>query len=131
MENPEQELMFKLSYFEQQIKLLQNQLEAVEQAVFELSNLNDGLNEIKNGKDKEILANIGRGIFVKAKLLSDDLIVDVGGKNFVKKSIPETKNIIETQSEKLEDIKKELEDSLEKVNEEITRTFEEAQKKSR
>ncbi|MEK6917441.1 MAG: prefoldin subunit alpha [Nanoarchaeota archaeon] len=130
MENPEQELMFKLSYFEQQIKLLQNQLEAVEQALFELSNLSDGLNEMKNGKDREILASVGRGIFAKAKLLSDELIVDVGGKNFVKKSIPDTQNIIEAQSEKLEMIRKELEDNLEKVNEEVTKTFEEAQNKS-
>jgi prefoldin alpha subunit len=131
MENSEQELMFKFSYFEQQIRLLQEQLESVEQAIQELDSLNEGLNDLKNGEGKEILANVGRGIFAKAKLESETLIVDVGGKNFVKKSVSETQKIIETQSKKLEEIKKELENGLENVNEEITKTFKEVQKKEK
>jgi prefoldin alpha subunit len=121
MEEDQQELIFKLSIFEQQIQQLQQQLQAVEQGIIELTSLNFGLDELKNNKGKETLSLIGRGIFAKTKLISDELIVDIGSKNLVKKSIPETKNIIEEQIKKLEEVKKDLEDNLEKVSEELTR----------
>jgi len=123
----QQELMFKFSVFEQQIRQLQEQLQAVEQALVETSSLNIGLDELKKGKEKEILASIGKGIFVKSKITSENLIVDVGGKNFVKKSVEETQNIIQEQIRKLESIKEELNHNLEQINQEITKAFMEAQ----
>jgi len=128
-EKNQQELMYKLSAYEQQIQQLQQQLQAIEQAIVEMDSLNLGLDELVGSEGKEILAQIGRGIFAKTKLFSEELIVDIGGKNFVKKSIPDTKKIIEEQIEKLEDVKKELEDNLEKINEELTKTFMSAQGK--
>ena len=128
MEKNQEELMYKLQMYEQQIQQLQQQLEAVEQAILEMNSLVMGLNELIGSKDKEILAPIGRGIFVKTKLVSEDLTVDVGGKNFVKKSVPETKKLIEYQVKKLEEVKEELNDNLEEINHELTITFMNAQK---
>jgi len=128
MEEPSQEMMFKLQMFDQQIKQLQQQLEAVGQGIAEMTALSTGLDELIGKKGKEIFAPIGRGIFAKAKLESEELNVDVGAGNFVQKSIPETKKIIETQIKKLEDVKKELEDNLEKVGEEFNKMIREAQK---
>ena len=125
MEEKQQELIFKLSMFEQQIQQLQQQLQAIEQGIFEMDGLEHGLNELVGGVDKEILASIGRGVFVKAKLLSEDLIVDIGNKTFVKKSIPEAQKLIKEQIEKLNDVKKELEDNLEKIGEEMMKMYEE------
>lgn len=99
---------------------LQQQIEAVNRGIVELSSLANGLDELVNSKDKEIFAPVGRGIFANAKLISDELNVDVGGGNFVKKSIPETKKLINEQIEKLDEVKKELEDNLEKIGEEFT-----------
>ncbi len=124
----DQELMVKLSMFEQQIQQLQQQLQAVEQAVVEMSGLNLGLDELVGSKDKEILAQIGRGIFAKTKLVSEELTVDVGGKTFVNKTIPETKKIIEEQIKKLEEVKKDLNDNLEKLTGELMKVYIEAQK---
>ena len=126
-----QELIFKFNLYEQQIQQLQQQLQAVEQAIVEASSLNFGLDDLKESKDKEILASIGKGMFIKSKIISDDLIVDIGGKNFVKKSIPETQELIKEQIEKLERIKKELEEQLEKISEELTQLYIEAQEKNR
>jgi prefoldin alpha subunit len=128
MEKNQEELMYKLSLYEQQIQQLQQQLEAVEQAIVEMNSLFLGMDELVGSKEKEILAPIGRGIFVKTKLVSEDLTVDVGGKNFVKKDIPETKKLIEEQIKKLEEVKKELNDNLEKINGELTNVFMSAQK---
>jgi len=127
MDKNQEELMYKLSMYEQQINQLQQQLEAVEQAIIEMNSLVLGLNELTGSKEKEILAPIGRGIFVKTKLISEDLTVDVGGKNFVKKSIPETKELIKSQIKKLEEIKEELNKNLEEINNELTATFMNAQ----
>lgn len=127
MEQPSQELMFKLQMFDQQIKQLQQQLEAIGQGIREMNTLSSGLGDLIGKTGKEIFAPIGRGIFAKAKLESEKLNVDVGGGNFVQKSIPETKKIIEEQITKLEDVQKELEDNLEKVGEEFNKTIIEAQ----
>jgi prefoldin alpha subunit len=128
MEINEQELMYKFQMFEQQIRALQQQLQAVEEAILDISRLNLEMDDLIGKKDSEIFAPIGRGIYAKAKLMSEELLVDIGNKNFVKKTIPETKKIIQSQIKKLESLKEELNLGLENINQELTRTFEESQK---
>ena len=115
----QEEIMYKFSMFEQQIQQLQQQLQAIEQTITEMNSLNFGLDDLKGSKGKEILAPIGRGVFTKTKLDSEKLIVDIGGKNFVEKSISETKEIIKEQIGKLENAKKEIENSTEEINKEL------------
>ncbi len=119
-EQEQQELLFKFSMFEKQIGELQQQIEAVERGIIDLTSLNFGLEELKGSTGKEIFAPFGKGIFVKAKLISEELNVDVGEGNLVKKSIPETKQLIEEQIKKLEQVKEELQDNLEELGKEIT-----------
>ncbi len=113
-----QEILFKLSLFEQQINQLQQQLQSVERGIIDLSSLELELDDLKGSNGKEILAPVGRGIFAKAKLLSEDLIMDVGGKNFVKKTIPETQDIIKGQIKKLEQIKSQLQENSDEISRE-------------
>lgn len=118
-EKNQQEVMFKLAMYEQHINQLNQQLQAVENAINELNNLSFGIEELKGKKDNEIFAPVGRGIFVKAKLISEDLLVDVGGKNFVKKDVVNTRKMIKEQIERLENAKIELEKSLEEIGKEF------------
>jgi prefoldin alpha subunit len=113
----------KFQMFEQQIRMIQEQMQAVEQAILELGSLNLGLDELIGKKDNEILAPVGRGIYASAQLLSEELLVDIGDKNFVKKSIPETKKILQEQIKKLEKVREELNTEMEKINVELTNTF--------
>ena len=131
MDDNQKELIYKFQMFEQQIKQLQQQLQAVEENTGELISLADGLETLKGKKGEEIRAPIGRGIFVKANLLSEDLIVDVGGKNFVKKDINSTKKLITDQIGKLGHIKADLENSLEQMNEELMKVMVEVQQMQR
>lgn len=124
-----QEVMFKLSMFEQQIGQLQQQLQAVEQGMIELSTLNMDLKELKGSEGKEIFAPIGRGIFAKAKLLSENLTVDIGERNFVQKSVPETQEIINKQILKLESAKDGLNKGLDELSKEAEKLVLESQKK--
>lgn len=121
--------MFKLAMYEQQIKQLNEQLEAVEKAIADSSSLSLNLENLKNGKEKEIVASIGKGIFARAKLISEELLVDIGGKNIVKKSIPEAQKLIGSQVNKLSEIKFEIEKNLEAMNSELMKMFLEAQEK--
>lgn len=114
-----QELLYKLSVFEKQIEQLNQQLQLIEKSTLDLNSLDFGMDEIKGSVGKEVLAQLGRGIFVKTNIASEELIVDVGEKNFVKKSIPETKKIIKEQLEKLNQLKKELEDKVEEIDKEV------------
>jgi len=118
-EQEQQEIILRLSLYEQQMQQLQEQMQAIENGILELQSLCLGLNELEGKKDEEIMAHVGRGIFARAKLLEDDLLVDVGNKNFVKKTIPETQKIIEMQVKKFEAIKKEINSALEKLAEEM------------
>ena len=125
MENKsnEQELLFKYSMFERQIQEIQQQLEAVERGIVDLDTLRFGLDELVNAKGKEVFASVGKGIFVKAEIASEELNVDIGNGNFVKKTIPEAKELIEEQIKKLEQVKGELENNLREIEKEITETI--------
>jgi len=127
----QQEIAIKFQMFEQQIRMIQEQLQAVEQAILELGSLNLSLDELIGKKDSEILAPVGRGIYASAKLLSEEFLVDIGNKNFVKKSIPETKKILQEQIKKLEKVREELNGELNKINIELTNVFMESQKKNK
>lgn len=120
MENQSQQEMFlRLSVLEQQMQYLQQQLDAVEKGITQLQELDFNLNEIQGANGKEILAQIGTGIYVPAKLLSETLTVNIGENNFVKKSVPETKKIIQLQIKKLQETQDELEQHLDSINHEL------------
>lgn len=123
----EQEFAFTLNMFEQQISLLQQQIQVINAGINELSSLSLSLDDLKNSKGKESFSSIGRGIYIKSKIESDDLIVDIGNKNFIKKSIPETKQLIQSQVEKLEKVKKDVENSLEEIDKQLTNLIIESQ----
>ena len=127
--NSQNELMVKFSVFEQQIRQIQQQMEVIERNIIEMSSLNLGLEEFKGAEGKEILSQVGKNIFVKTKLLSEELIVDIGSGNFVKKDIESTKKLIGEQTKKLERIRDELNSALENLNQEMTSLIIQAQDK--
>jgi len=118
-ESYNQEDIYKMNMFEQQINQLQKQLDMIKQTSKDIANLRDDLDGIKGQKGKEIFAHFGRGVYAKAQLLSEDLIVDIGGKKFVKKDIDSTKELIEGQIGKLEEAEKEVNKNLEGLQKEM------------
>jgi len=129
MEN--QEIVFRLGMLEQQLQQLQQQLQAVERGINELESLNLGLDDIKGSKDKEIFAQIGRGIYVKAKITSEELTVNIGENNFVNRNILDTKQLIQEQIRKLKDVEIELEKNIEITNKEFLEIVQEYQKQEK
>lgn len=122
--------MAKIGLFEQQARVLQQQLQAVEESIVDITSLGFALDELKNSKGKEIMAPVGRGIFIKANVVSEELLVDVGQRNFVKKNIEETKKIVEDQLVKLGSIKRDFYKKLEEMEKEMLRSLSEAQEEA-
>jgi prefoldin alpha subunit len=119
----QQELEQKFRVFEQQIMQIQQQLEAIEKAILDITSISTGLEDLRGKKDTEIMSPVGRGIYAKTKLISEDLLVDVGEGNFVSKNIDETKEMIKDQNDKLQEMRKTLEGEMDRINEELTNTM--------
>ena len=102
-----QEHIIQIQLIEQEANQLSEQLKLIELNVQEMNELKLSLDEIDNlnDKDKKILTNLGRKIYLPVTINDNKLIVEVGKNNFVKKSIPETKEIINDQTERLNDTK--------------------------
>ena len=129
-EKNQQEILFKLSLIEQQMQNLHSQLQAVEKGIVELETLKIGLEEFNNSKGKEIIAPLGKGIFTKAKIISDKLIVDIGNKNLVKKSVKDTQKLIVEQIGKLREAKKELDENLEATSKDAEKMIKGSEEKN-
>jgi prefoldin alpha subunit len=119
----ENQLMVKLGMFEQQVRQIHEQIQAVEQGIVELDLLNYDLQEINGSEGREIFSPVGRGIFLKSKVISEELLVDVGQGNLVKKSVEETREILQEQIKRLNSIRKDLDENLERVGEEIEKVL--------
>lgn len=126
----QQEIVFRLSMLEQQMQQLQQQFQAVERGINELESLNLGLDDLEGANDKEIFAQIGKGIYAKAKIISEELTVNIGENNFVNKTILQTKELINEQIKKLKEVRSELNDSVEATNSEFMKIVQKYQQTS-
>jgi prefoldin alpha subunit len=125
--------LMQLQMMEQEANQIEQQLQLIEQHTSDLNSLKIGLDELEKTDKKEILANIGKGIYINAEIKNKELLVEVGDKNLVKKTIPETKKIVESQIAKLTDAKQEMMQRIESLGlemNEIIRTIDYSQDKS-
>ncbi|VVB78771.1 Prefoldin subunit alpha [uncultured archaeon] len=110
-----QEQFMQLQMIEQEVNQLNQQTELVEQNLNEISELKAGLEEIEKNETKEILVNVGKRIYIPVEIKEKSLVVEVGNKNFVKKSISETKKLIDEQLKKLNEAKLQIVERLQEL----------------
>jgi len=113
------EQMIQLQIIEQEVNQLNQQSELIEQNLGEMNDLKEGLGFIEDENTKEILVNIGKKIFLPVEIKSRELIVEVGNKNLVNKSVSETKELVEKQIEKLESAKMQIGSRLEELEKDM------------
>ncbi len=123
-----EEYLMQLSMLEQQAREIQQQVSLVNQKINELSVLKISLEKLHETREKEFLAPLGEGVFVKAKLEEKELFVNVGSKIIVRKSIKDTEAIIDKQQGQLEDVRAELEGNIELLNKELQKIVNKARK---
>ena len=124
----QQEYLLKLAMFEQEINTLGQQLQMIEQQALEMQNLQLGLQELEKSKEKKMLANLGKNIFIKTEIQDKNLLVDVGNRTFVKKSIKETLKVVEEQLSKLMEGKNKLIEKMQDTQQQTEKVIAEAEK---
>ena len=112
-----QQRYMELQLLDQQIKQTQQQLGLLEQQIAELAGLEENLDEIEKVKtDSEIFAPLGQGVFIKASIKDNkEVLMNVGPNIHVKKKIPEAIEVIKAQKEELQNITKQIENSLQQA----------------
>ncbi|MAG02411.1 hypothetical protein CMI42_03670, partial [Candidatus Pacearchaeota archaeon] len=81
----DQQDIMKIQMMEQEVNQLNEQLKIVEQNVGEMNSLKDSLSEIEG--ENNMLANLGKKIYVPVEIKDKKLIVDIGNNVLIKKSI--------------------------------------------
>jgi|SRR3989344_5796004 len=129
MESNQQEIIMQLSMLQQQAEQYEQKLNMINQQIVQLEELKVALDNIED--KKEILANIGKGIFVSAELKSKELLVNIGNNIVIKKTAEETKKVIDRQVSQLSEIKSQFLMQLEETNMQLQDLVVRAQKEGK
>ena len=104
-----QESIQILNQLNEQHEAANEQLKIVEQQITEIDTFDNELIVLKNQKDGEIIAPLGKSVFAKMKLRENEkFFVEVGAGIFVRKDIDETISVAKEQKEKLESFREQL-----------------------
>ena len=125
--------MIEMQILQQQAQELDQQAQIIEKNISDLRELKLSLEEIEKQQDNQILANIGKRIYLPVEIKDKELFVEIGKGNFVKKSIPDTNKVVEEQIKKLiiakDDVNQKL-DELQKEAMNLMTNLQEKQKES-
>jgi prefoldin alpha subunit len=123
-----QESIINIQMMEQESNQLNEQLQMIEQNVNEMLELKASLDEIDKKENKEILANLGKKIYIPVEIKDKNLIVEVGKGHYVKKTPDETIKLVESQLDKLMDGKNQIMNRLEELQKEMMGLIREIEK---
>jgi prefoldin alpha subunit len=96
-----QELFVQAQVLQEEFQKLEEHSEIIEKQILELNDFVNSLNHLSKTNEKEIIASIGKGVYVKTNLVEKELFVEVGSGILVKKTPQEAQIIIEDQLDKL------------------------------
>lgn len=125
-----QEIIIKLSMLESKTKEVEERIKLIDQNIAELQNIGLALERFDKDETKEVLSQIGKGIFISGEIKGKELIVDVGSKILVKKNPPEVRKIIDEQLVRLSEAKAESFKALELLGHEMEKLIEKVKKES-
>jgi len=108
-----QELMMRASLIEKHLHELNDRADYVSQQIYELEEFKNNLKFLKDAKNKEVLASLGKGLYLKSSCQDNNFFVNVGAGIVLKKTPEETAEIITSQVKNLHEAKTSLLASLE------------------
>jgi len=114
-----QELLYKYQFLNQQAKQLEEQLNLIREHKEQLEKLKENIESIKGKSGSEIYAEIGSGIYVKAEMKDEELLVNIGDGKLSKKPIAEVREILEVQEGKIKEIQTNMIENLATITDEI------------
>lgn len=104
----DQETIMRAQMIEQKVNEIEQNLEVVNEQINELENFKKSLDNFDKSNSGEMLASLGKGVFVKTEVKDKELLVNVGRDIYVNKSAKETMAVIAEQSARLNEVKQQL-----------------------
>ena len=121
MNEDEQKKYMEFQALSGQMKQIEEQLQTLNSQVMEINNIKKAIDEVKEVKaGSEVFFPISPGIFAKGKIEKvDELFINVGNNIITKKSIEQTKELLDTQAGKMdkyiEDVNRKWEEIYEQL----------------
>ena len=109
-------------------KEIEEKLNLIEQQLSELEKFKSNLATLDESKEREFLASLGKGVFIKSEIMDKILFVDVGSGVLIKKTTTEAKEVVEDQMKKILEIRIELQKQIELINRELQNLIKEIEK---
>src|SRR3989344_3257431 len=111
----------ELQELQEGMQHIQQQLQTLFQQKTELEHLTEVLTQLKKNPDKkEVLVPFGAGIFLKAELVdSQKVLLHVGANVTVEKSVPDTLQLIEKQSQELQLIEQSMQEEMAHIKQQV------------
>ena len=120
-----EEIVVKINDVYAKLKSLEEKADIIEQQLIELENFSEVLKELDKMDGQDILAPVGKNVFMKTKPVDDKFFVDVGSGIFLRKKSDETKEAVSEQIRKLAEMRIELSAESESANEKLRDLVEE------
>jgi len=112
----QQELVMKLQQGYGQSREIEEQLNIIEEQLVQLEEFKRNLNDLDKTKENEILASLGKGVFIKSDIKDKKLYVDVGSNVFVRKSPIMAIETVDEQLKRLGEMKIQLSTQIESIH---------------
>lgn len=127
----QQEYFMRVQMLGQEAERIEQQIQVIEQQIAELSAVKESIKAIETGDEKkEILANLGKGIFVKADLKNKELFINVGKDVIIKKTPEETIKVIEKETQRMMEGKSAMIARIQEIQENMQELMKEMQSQS-
>ncbi len=109
----------KLKSYEEEARTLSKELDDIEDRSFRISQTIEALDKLSGEEEgSNALFPIADGIFVKGKLVDNSgLLVNSGSGTVVEKSVDETKQMLEKQSDEMEEYKQRIMSRMTSIDE--------------
>lgn len=98
---------------------VEERLNLVAQQISELEEFGMSIEEIDRSREKDILASLGKGVYLPAQIKEKELFIGVGSGIFVKKKPHEATAVVKSQIEGLLKMREDLLERNEDLNEEM------------
>lgn len=121
------ELLMQIEEIQGRAAGYDEQLKIVDQQLSELESFRKSIEDIEKNSNNEILASIGKGVFMPAEIKDRNLFVEIGAGVFVKKTLDETKKVAEEQLQRLGEMRMYLGSEINLINSEMRELIGKAQ----
>jgi len=123
----DQNTIMQATQIQQQHEQLTQHLTIVNQQIDELGTFSKQLTSLKDSKDKELLSTVGKGIYMKTKVLEEKFFVEVGANTIVRKTPEQTQETIKGQLRRLLEIKLQVSAQIEQHQAQLQHIIEQLQ----